>query len=334
MVTSSLFPHLGESMRWPFRHGLFLVLGALLTFSMLKWLAPLVIVVCLGVPLLFALYVWQSGIYRDVTRNVLLSAVGVSAATSAAFWAWTGELVAAEYDIPAAAGAQLMRELALGLTVTFAGIALMLVPILVVRIVHRRAGESLEGFVIGAACALAYSSAGTIAWLAPQFTVGLIDNYVPWRLFEEAYLYGLVDPVTSAVTGGLLGLRLWFRPGGDAVKTRQVRRSLEALAVVAMLIYVAVYLVDAAETARFTEVAAHTALAAVSLVLLRTGIQLALLHESADPGTGEPVVCEDCGRTVADRPFCPGCGACSRAISPSSRAARAFRASATTPEQG
>ena len=322
MVTSSLFPHLAESMRWPFRHGLFLVLGALLAFSMLTWLAPLVIVVCLGVPLLFALYVWQSGGYRDVSPTVLVSAIGVAAAISAVWWVWSGALVAREYDIPVAAGSQLQRELTLGLVVTLVGIGLMLSTIVVFRIFHRRVHESLDGFVIGAACALVYSAAGTIAWLAPQFAVGLIDNYVPWRLFEEAYLYGFVDMVTSAVAGGLLGLRLWFRPGSNAVTPGLARRVLDVLTLAAIAIYVGVYLVDAAETSRVTEVAANTVLTAVSLVLLRAGIQVALLHGSADPGTGQPVVCEDCGRTIADRPFCPGCGAAARATSRSSRALR------------
>lgn len=323
LVTSSLFPHLAESMRWPFRHGLFLVFGALLVLSMLKWLAPLVIVVCLGIPLLFALYVWQSGVFRDVSRTVLLSAVGVGAGVSVAWWVWTGALVASEYDIPVAAGSQLQRELGLGLIVTMVGLVLMLAPVLVVRILYRRVRESLDGFVIGAACALAYSAAGTIAWLAPQFTFGLIDNYAPWRLFEEAYLYGFVDPITAAAAGGLLGLRLWFRPGGNPSGSPVlVRRMLDVLTVAAIGIYVAIYVVDASETARFTEVAANTVLTAMSLVTLRLAIQLVLLHEATDPGTGRAVVCEDCQRTVPDRPFCPGCGAAARATSRSARALR------------
>jgi len=86
LVTSSLFPHLAESMRRPCRHGLLLVLAALLVFSMLKWLAPLVIVVCLGIPLLFALYVWQSGVFRNLSGTVLASAVGVGATIGVGWW--------------------------------------------------------------------------------------------------------------------------------------------------------------------------------------------------------------------------------------------------------
>ncbi len=73
-------------MRRPCRHGLLLVLAALLVFSMLKWLAPLVIVVCLGIPLLFALYVWQSGVFRNLSGTVLASAVGVGATIGVGWW--------------------------------------------------------------------------------------------------------------------------------------------------------------------------------------------------------------------------------------------------------
>jgi len=60
----------------------------------------------------------------------------------------------------------------------------------------------------------------------------------------------------------------------------------------------------------------------MSLVTLRAAIQVTLLHEEADPGTGAAVVCEDCLGTVTDRPFCPGCGAASRAMSRTTRSRR------------
>jgi len=322
MITSSLYPHLAESMRWPFRHGVFLVFGALLTFSMLTWLTPLLIVVCLGMPLLFALYGWQSGVFRDVSPRVLLPAIAVSAAISVTWWVWSEALVARVYDIPVAVGSQLLHGLALGLTVSLAGTGLMLAPTVVVKFFHRRVSESLDGFVIGASCALTYSAAGTIAWLAPQVAVGLVDNYAPWRLFEEAFFYGFVDPIVTTAAGGLLGLRLWFRPGSRCGDPRRVRRILEALTAAGIVIYLAIYLVDAADLSRFTEIAVNAVLAAMSLVTLRAAIQVTLLHEEADPGTGATVVCEDCSRTVTDRPFCPGCGAASRAMSRTTRSRR------------
>jgi len=323
LFTSSLFPHLPESLRWPFRHGLFLVLAALLVFSMLEWLAPLIVVTILGVPLLFGLYVWQSGVFRDVSRRVLLLAVALGAGISAVWWLWTGSLLARNYDIPIAAASQLMHELAFGLTITLAGLVLMLLPVVLVKLVRSRVTESLDGFVIGAACALSYSAAGTAVWLLPQFTLGLIDNYNRWLLLEEAYLYGFVEPVTAAVAGGLLGLLLWFRPAtGAPAGGRRARATLAALTVLGIALYIGIYLVDAAETARLTEIVANTVLTVLSLLALRAAVQVVLLSEETSEGTGLPVVCEDCERTVPDRPFCPGCGAAARATSRTTRARR------------
>lgn len=323
LMTSSLFPHLAETSRRPFRHGLFLVLAALVSFSMLRWLAPLIIVTCLGVPLLFVLYMWQSGVFRDVSRGVLVLATVSGAGVSAVWWVWTGKLVADAYGIPLAAGSQLQEELALGLAVTVGGIALMLMPVVMVKLLRVRVRESLDGFVIGAVCAMSYSAAGTTAWIAPQFLTGLLDNYSSWRLLEEAYLYGFIDPPTAAVAGGLLGLRLWYRPGPEpAGHSRRVGMTLTVFTLVGIALYVGIYVVDAAQLPRFAEMTAITVLAGLSLLTLRLAVQVTLLHEAADPGTGRPVLCEDCERTVPDRPFCAECGAAARATSRETRSLR------------
>lgn len=275
MVTRSLFPTLTRPMRWPFRHGLVLVFAGLLTFSMLRWLAPLVILVCVGMPLLFAIYVWQSGIAGD-SRAAMIVGAGSAGAISVAWWVWTGDLVAREYGVPIAAGSQLQHQLSLGLTATLIGVALMLITIVGVRLFHRRVSGSLDGFAIGATCALAYSAAGTTAWLAPQFATGLLDGYGRWRFFEEAYLYGFIDPVTSVVVGGCAGLRLWYRVDSDSREgPGRVRRMLSVLTAVGIAVYVGIYLIDAAQLARSAEIVTVTALTAIGLVTLRAALRLA-----------------------------------------------------------
>lgn len=279
MVTGVLFPALTTALRWPFRHGLALVFVGLLGFSMLRWLAPLVILTCLGVPLLFAIYVWQSGIARGVTRTAMIWGGVVAGIVSAAWWLWAGEVVAREYDVPVAVGSQLQHHLSEGLIATVIGLALTLVPIFVLKLRYRREPGSMEGIEIGAACSLASSAAGTTAWIAPQFATGLLDGYSPWRLFEEAYLYGFVDPVTGVVVGGLVGLTLWYRPdNGRLGPTIRVRRTLSMVAVLSIAVYMGVYLIDAAQLARYLEIAAFSALTAVGLATLQVGMRLAAVH--------------------------------------------------------
>ena len=83
-----------------------------------------------------------------------------------------------------AAANQLLSTLGIGLLIALVGSDLYILPLLAARL-GRRGTEALDGFVIGAFGALCFSAAGTITWFAPQFGAGLIDNFRPWRLFEE-----------------------------------------------------------------------------------------------------------------------------------------------------
>jgi len=332
VVTSSLFPRLRERTRTPFRHGLFLLLAALVTFSMLRFLGPLVIATALGAQLLFVLYLWQSDVFRDMPRRALVIAAVMGAGLGVAWWLWTGGMIADSYGIPLAAGSQLQHVIDTGLVITLAGVVPMLLPAVVVRLLRVPAREALDGFVIGVLGALFYSAAGTLTWLAPQFATGLLNDYGPWRLLEEAILYGFVDPLTAASVGGLLGLTLWFHPvRGAGDQTRWPRAALAILTAVGMVLYLAVYVVDAAQLPRTAELVINLALAAAALVSLRFGVQIALLHEAPDPQTGQPVRCPYCEQVVPDMPFCPLCGVAARASSRSSRNLRRASAPTTDP---
>ncbi|MCB1291332.1 MAG: zinc ribbon domain-containing protein [Mycobacterium sp.] len=323
MVTSTLFPHLPQTYRNPFRIGMFMMLGGVVVLSALRLLGPLVTLVALGVPVLFVLYLWQSSLLRDIPNHALAIAAGLGGALGASWVLVTGGLVARAYGIPIAAGFVLETVVGVGLFVSVGGALLMVVPAMVVRLLRPPVRESLDGFVIGAIGALSFAGAATTTRLAPQFVVGLIQKVPPMRLFVEAILYGVTVPLTAASVGGLIGILLWFRPGTRAgERSGRVRVALVSFGALVTAIYVATWVIEAARLPKWPQLGLHILVTMVALLAARVCIQLALLHEEPDPGTGQPVLCVRCDRVVPDMAFCPACGAATRAASRTSRRQR------------
>lgn len=80
MVTSSIIPHLPQSSRIPFRIGLLILLIGLTGCSILSLAGPLITIAALGVPLLFGLYLWQSGLLQEVPGHPLVIAATMGGA--------------------------------------------------------------------------------------------------------------------------------------------------------------------------------------------------------------------------------------------------------------
>ena len=78
-VASSLFPHLPNRSRAPFRAALGVLFLTLIAFAFLGWQAPLIAVSALGFPLLFLLYLHES----DIDDDLPASSLGLTAALGA-----------------------------------------------------------------------------------------------------------------------------------------------------------------------------------------------------------------------------------------------------------
>ena len=323
LVTSSLFPHLPQSYRKPFRIGMLILLGGLLGCAVLRLLGPLVIIAAWGVPLLFVLYLWQSDLLRDMPGHALAIAAAMGGVLGVGWVLLTGGVLARSFGIPMAAGFVLQNLVGAGLVVSVGGGILMALPSVVVRLLRPPTRESLDGFVIGALGALAFTGAATTTRLAPQFVSGLIDDVRPLRLVVESVLYGVAAPLTAAATGGLLGILLWFRPGKRAGEhPGRVRAALLWFTGLVAVIYSALWVIDAARLPKPPQLALHILMALIALLAVRICVQLALLHEEPDPYSGDPVLCVHCDRVVPDMAFCPACGAAARASSRTSRCLR------------
>ena len=323
MITSSVFPHLPQSYRNPFRIGILLLLFGLVCSALLRFLGPMVIIAAFGVPLLFGLYLWESGLLRDMPGHALATAATMGAVLGVGWVLLTGGALAHSYGIPMAAGFVLQNLLGVGLVISVGGAILMAMPALIIRALRPRTRESLDGFVIGALGALAFTAAATTTRLAPQFVSGLIDGVPPPRLLVEAVLYGVAVPLTAAAAGGLLGILLWFRPGKRAGEhPRKVRAALLGFSGLVAVIYSAIWVIDDARLPKWPQLALHLLMTAIAMVAVRVCVQLALLHEEPDQQESRPILCVHCERVVPDMAFCPSCGAAARASSRSSRRLR------------
>ena len=322
-VASSLFPHLPQRSRTPFRVGLVLVLVGLVVFAVVKMPAALITVAALGLPLLFVLYLAESAVYRDMSTWMLVLAGTLGAALGVGWVLLTGQMVARAYGVPMAAGLaihHLMRE---GVAIPAGGMILMLVPTVLVRLLRPQSRESLDGFVVGALAALMFTAGATLTRLAPQFATGLLARSRPIKgLLVEALLCGVTIPLTAAVAGGMIGIALWFR-GQNANPHEhpgRVRTVLFVLAVVVVVIHTGVAVTDIIGMPQLRMLTVHVVMTLVVLVLLRIGLQLALLHEAHDPiDEHEPLLCIHCEHVVPDMAFCPACGVATRASSRASR---------------
>jgi hypothetical protein len=325
-LASSLFPSLPHGSRTPFRVVLTIVLLGLVTFATLRMPAALITVAALGLPLLFLLYLRETDAQRDLPASGLLLASLLGVGLGVGWVLLTGAVVARSYGVPLGVGIAADRVLREGLGIPVGGMIVMLIPVVVVRLTRPPTRESLDGFMIGALGALAFTAAATIARLAPQFATGMIARSRPISsLIVEAGIRGIAVPVTAAAVGGLIGAALWFtRPPSKAHQhPGYVRAALATFAAAVVAVYAVLGLVDVTHVPQWLQLVVHLTVSMVALLLLRIGLHLALLHEAHDDiHSDEPVLCPHCHHVVPDMAFCPACGVASRAASRSSRQER------------
>jgi len=326
-VASSLFPQLPPRAVRTFRVALLVMVAALVAFAVLRMPGCLVAVAALGFPMLFLLYLYESDANDDLPIGDLILTAVLGIVLGVTWVLLTGAMVARSYGVPLGGGVAASRVLGAGLGVSIGNALLLLAPAVMVRLLRPSPNrESLDGFMIGALGALAFTAAATITRLAPQLATGLVSRSRPMvGMLVEGGIRGLAVPITAAAAGGLIGAALWFRrPANKAHQhVRAARVILALLGLGLVVVYLSLGLVDTATMPQWVMLGCHLAVALVAVVLLRVGLQLALLHEAHDEiQSDQPLLCPYCGHVVPDMAFCPACGAATRATSRSSRRAR------------
>jgi hypothetical protein len=262
-VISSLFPHLPHRSRTPFRVALAILFLALIALALLRWQAPLITISALGFPLVFVLYLHEADV-QPVRSLALTAVIGIGLGVG---WALlTGTVVADFYDVALGAGESEPQALLVGLAIPIGSAVLMLVPAVVVRLLRPESREPLDGYVIGALGAIAFTAAATLTRLAPQFATGLTAGDRPASgLLVQAGIQGVAMPLTAAALGGLVGAALWFsRP-----------RLLLSSVLVTLALYAGLGLMEVTPVLQRLHLGLHVLVAVLALLALRIGLQAA-----------------------------------------------------------
>ncbi len=312
-LVTSLFPQLPRRSHTPFRVGLAVVFILLAASALLRWQAPMIAVAAVGFPLLFVTYLREIDVRQHVSlRNLILSAViGVVLGVA---WAYiAGTVFADGYDVALGFETDVGPTVGSGVAISICEGLLMLLPALVVRVVSKATRESLDGFVIGALGATAFTAAATVTLLAPQLAAGLVaDERSLEGLIVEAAIQGVAMPLISAAVGGIFGVALWFSRPANA--SRWHRAFVPAAVLVVITLFVGLGLLDVSPFSDSLYVAGYLLIAVMAVLALRIALQAALLHEAHDStGPNEQRHCASCDHVVPNTAFCPTCGVATRA---------------------
>jgi hypothetical protein len=322
-LVSSLFPQLPRRSHVTFRVGLVLLFVVLVVLCVLHWYVPMVTVATFAPLLLFVIYLYETGVSADVSWRVwaltAVFAIGVGAGWSLV----TGSIVAESYSLGLGTEVPTARLVRDALVIPFAGLLVMQLPTVLVRLTRPPIRESLYGFAIGVLGATVFAVTATMVRLIQEMDarMALGDQSVT-DLLIEAGVRGFTMPITAATVSGLFGIWLWYVRRPDASRIRHLTSGLLVL-VVAAAAYANVGLVEVLRIASELQLLVHVALALAAVVALRVGMQVALLHEPQDTLHPDlPILCPSCGHVVPDMAFCPACGVAAQAASLSSREAR------------
>ncbi|MGE2689325.1 zinc ribbon domain-containing protein [Mycolicibacterium pulveris] len=259
-----MFPQLPHRSRAALCAASAMLVATAIALAALRLQAPLIMVSVFGLPLVLAMYLYQADAHRDLPRRWLVVTTALAVAIGAG-WAWlTGVLFADAYEIALFGPGTDEQTYLLGVVIPTGGAVLMLLPVAAARLIHRSGRAPLDGFILGAFSAVAFSAAATMIRLAPQLATGITAPDRPVSgLLVQAGIVGAAIPLTAAAVGGLVGAALWSG-----------RPRLIVVGVVAALgLYAASGLLEVSPLLHGQHLALHVVIAVVAVLALRIGLQ-------------------------------------------------------------
>jgi hypothetical protein len=308
---STVFPLSGKRSRRTFGVALLGTVVLVLAAALLKLQGPLIGLVVTALALLFVIYLIERAAFAAGTRGGLLASAVLGTAFGVG-WAIATEAAIARSG-PDALGAPVSetQQIVTSLTIPLTFVALLLAPVLIVRIrtSHRR--NALDGYVVGALGAFFFAGTGTLMRLASELTSGVMaeHNRSATELAVAATIQGVAIPLTAAAVGGAVGVTLWFTPRPDADRRWYYVTSPAPAIAFAVLLYLGLGVLDLASVSFGVRMAAYALVTVLALYVLRAVMHAALLHQaSGDARPDDTSNCLECGDQTPTLAFCTACG--------------------------
>lgn len=307
-IVTTLFPHLQHRATAPFRVALFVVGLLLLVLGLFRLTGPAIAAAALAMPLLYAIYIYETDVFRDDPVIVAAATFGLGLLLGIPWSLYTGPIVTNTLLHDLTIGPTARDVVGSGVLVPLGSFLLMLIGPLVLY-ARGRAREPLDGFVFGAASALGFTLSSTLIDLAPQLQNGLVSHAPLTTNALDILTRGLLVPFLNAASTGLLAAALWSRrlnrrDDAPAAWTTAIVPSLLLTAVVRVV--VGLFAISVLSTG--VVVTVLLALTLGLMVWVRAAMHHMLLVQAARPEVGDHAVCYGCHRIVPGMAFCPACG--------------------------
>jgi RNA polymerase subunit RPABC4/transcription elongation factor Spt4 len=303
-IVSTLFPHLphrrGGAFRWA------LLAGAALVFLLagLHLFTPATIAAVFLLPVLYLLYVYEVEVYDSEPWLLIATTMVTGAILGYAFTSLTGGTVSG-LEISGDATGNFAFA---GVVIPIVGQVLMLVGPLFLYVYRPGLREPLDGFTFGAASALGFTLATTLAAIWPLLVGPLVGSGSPVDWSLRLLNSGILMMLTNASTTSLLTATVWL----NRYDMRRAARGWEANVLIALVVAVSAQVVlgmlSVVVSDLMLEVGIHAVAAVALLVYVRVVIHQALLAEGAAHEIGPDAACPECHRIVPTMLFCPACG--------------------------
>jgi RsiW-degrading membrane proteinase PrsW (M82 family) len=315
-ILSTLFPHLPHRGSGPFRVALVAGGALVVMLAALHLFAPATVVAVLVLPVLYLMYLYEVEIYGSEPWLVVGATMVMGLLLGLAFTNLSGPVLA---RLVLTGDTQSGLVLA-GVTIPIVAQALMLAGPLFLYLFRSTFHEPLDGLTFGAASALGFTLASSLAQFWPLLDGPLVATGSPldWavRLTRVGLLVALVNACTTAAVAAAVWLHRF-----DRRRTQPWTSSILAALAVAFGVQIALGLVGFVLPDLLLDAIVVGVTAAALLLYLRVVIHQALLVEGAEHEIGRDSMCPECHRMVPTMRFCPACGA-ARAAAPRQARAR------------